>query len=77
MWLITIDAIAVALALTLPLAFTIPFALCTKVVAEHSSENKILFWREFVKRAGNDEPDSLQALAPTKIDVQVLLSGGL
>ena len=81
MWLIAIDTFAIALALTLSLTlsltFTIPLALCTNVVAEHSAEDKILFWREFVQWAGDDEPDSFQALAPAEIDVQILLSGWL
>ena len=77
MWLITIDAWSVALALTSAFTFTKPFTLCADVVAEHSSEYKIFLWREFVQWTGDDEPYSLQTFAPTEIHVKVLLSGGL
>ena len=37
MWLILFDALVVAFTLT------IPFALCAEVVAEHGTEDKVLF----------------------------------
>ena len=74
MWLILVDAMSVALALTLSFTFAIPFALCTEVVAEHSSEDEVLFGCELIQRTGDDEPDGLQTLSPSEIHVQVLLS---
>ena len=77
MWLILVDAFAVAFTLASFFTLTIPFALCADVVAEHSSEDEVLFGRELVQRTGDDEPDGLQTLAPSEVHVQVLLSCGL
>ena len=54
--------------------FTVAFALCAEVIAEHGSEDKIFFRCEFVEWTGNDESDSLQAFAAPEVNVQVLLS---
>ena len=70
MWLIFVDAL-------ITFTFAIPFALCADVIAEHRSEDKILFWREFVQWTSDNESDSIQTLAPTEIHIHVLLSGGL
>ena len=48
MWLILVDAFAVAFTLASFFTLTIPFALCADVVAEHSSEDEVLFGRELV-----------------------------
>ena len=61
----------------LTFSLTIPLALRTNVVAEHGTKDKILLWRKLVQWTGDDKPDSLQTLAPTKIHVQVLLPDGL
>ena len=77
MWLILIDAISIAcpVASTFALlALAVPFTLCADVVAEHSAEDKVLFRCEFVQWTGDYEPDSLQTLAPSEVNVQVLLS---
>ena len=74
MWLILVDAMSVALALTLSFTFAIPFALCAEVVAEHRPKDKILFWCELVQRTCDDKPYGFQALAPSEVDIQVLLS---
>ena len=59
MWLIFVYTLAVAFTLTSVLTLTISFALCTEVVAEHGTEDKVLFGRELVQWTGNDEPDGL------------------
>ena len=77
MWLITVDTLAITLAIAFALAlltFAIPFALCAEVVAEHGTEDEVLFGRELVQRTGDDKPNGLQTLAPPEIHVQVLLS---
>ena len=77
MWLITVDTLAIALPIAFTLAlltFAIPFALGAEVVAEHRPKDKILFGRELVQRTGDDEPDGFQTLAPSEIDIQVLLT---
>ena len=51
--------------------------MCADVVAEHGAEDKVLLGGELVQRTGDDEPDSLQTLAPSEIHVQVLLACGL
>ena len=71
MWLILFDALVVAFTLT------IPFALCAEVVAEHGTEDKVLFGCELVQRTGDDESDGFQTLATPEIHVQVLLASGL
>ena len=71
MWLILFDALVVAFTLT------IPFALCAEVVAEHGTEDKVLFGCELVQRTGDDEPDGFQTFATPEIHVQVLLTSGL
>jgi len=79
--LILVDTLAVAfpvaLAFTSVLALTISFALCTEVVAEHGTEDKVLFGCELVQRTGDDEPYGLQTLAPSEVHIQVLLACGL
>ena len=77
MWLILVDAMSVALALTSVLTFAVAFALCANVVAEHGAKYKILFGRELVQWTCDDEPNGLQTLAPPEIHVQVLLASGL
>ena len=80
MWLITVDTLAITLAIAFALSlltFAIPFALCAEVVAEHRPKDKILFWCELVQRTCDDKPYGFQALAPSEVDIQVLLSCGL
>ena len=55
-----------------PLA--IAFTLGADVIAEHGTEDKILFGRELAQWAGDDEPNGLQALASPEVEVQILLS---
>ena len=77
MWLILVDAFAVAFTLASFFTLTIPFALCADVVAEHGSKDEVLFGRELVQWTCDDKPDGLQTLAPSEVHVQVLLSGRL
>ena len=77
MWLILVDAMSVTLTFTTVFTLAVAFALCADVVAEHGAEDKILLRGELVQRTGDDEPDSLQTLAPSEIHVQILLSCGL
>ena len=77
MWLILVDALAtlsLTRTLTLSLTLTISFALRAKVIAEHSSEDEVLFGRELVQRTGDDEPDGLQALAPPEVYILIVSS---
>ena len=69
-------ACSVASALAL-LTLAIPFALCAEVIAEHGTEDKILFGCELMERTSDKETDSLQALAPSKVHIHVLSSGRL
>ena len=77
MWLILVDAMSVTCPVASTLAlFTlaVAFALCADVIAEHGSENEILFRCEFVEWTGNDKSDGLQAFASPEVNVQVLQS---
>ncbi len=81
MWLILVEvfslASAIALTVASALTLTIPLALGTNVVAEHGTENEVLLRREQIQRTGDDEADSLQAFAPSEIDIQVVPTSGL
>ena len=74
MWLILVDAMSVALALTLSFTFAIPFALCADVVAEHGAEDEIFFRCEFVQRTGDNESNGLQALTSSEVNILILSS---
>ncbi len=76
MWLILIDAMSIALALTftIVLALAVPFALCAEVVAEHGTEDEVLFGREFVQWTRDDEADSLQTFTSPEINILILSS---
>ena len=74
MWLILVDAFAVAFTLASFFTLTIPFALCADVVAEHGAEDEIFFRCEFVQRTRNDESDSLQALTSSEVNILILSS---
>ena len=41
------------------LALAIAFTLCADIVAEHGSEDEVLFWRKLVQRTGDDESNGL------------------
>lgn len=81
MWLILVEAFSLASAIALTVAsaltLTIPLALGTNVVAEHGTENEVLLRRKQIQRTGDDEADSLQTLAPSEIDIQVVATSGL
>ena len=81
MWLILVEAFSLTCAIALTVAFdltlTIPLALGANVVAEHGTENEVLLRREQIQRTGDDEADSLQAFAPSEIDIQVVPTSGL
>ena len=51
--------------------------MCAEVVAEHGSQDKILFGGKLVQRTGDDEPDGLQTFASSEVNIQVLSSGWL
>jgi len=70
----TLFALALALTLTLSFTLTVPFTLCTDVIAEHGTEDEVLFGRELVQRTGDDEPDGLQALAPPEVYILIVSS---
>ena len=76
MWLILIDAMSIALALTftIVLALAVPFALCAEVVAEHGTEDEVLFGREFVQWTRDDEAGSLQTFTSPEINILILSS---
>ena len=61
------------------LTFTlaVSLALCTDVVAEHGSEDEILFGRQLIERTGNEQADGIETFTATEIDVHVLLASGL
>jgi hypothetical protein len=75
--LVLVDTLAIAFTLTSILTLAISFALCTEVVAEHGSEDEVLFGCELIQWTSNDEPDGIQTLAPPEINIQILLSGRL
>ena len=58
----------------LALTFTIPFTLCTDVVAKHGSEDEVLFGRQLIERTGNEQTDGIETFAATEIDVHVLFA---
>ena len=76
MWLILIDAMSIAFALTFTtvLALAITFALCADVVAEHGTEDKILFRREFVQWTSDDESDGLQTFTSPEVNILIMSS---
>ena len=63
-----------ALALTASLALTIAFTLGTEVITEHRAEDKVLFWCELVKRASDNQSDSIETFLATKVEIEVVLS---
>ena len=66
------------LAISAPsLTFTVPFTLCTDVVAEHGSEDEVLFGRQLIERTRNEQADGIETFAATEIDVHVLFASGL
>ena len=66
------------LAISAPsLTFTIPFALCTDVVAEHGSKDEVLFRCQLIQWTGYKQTDSIETFAATEIDVHVLFASGL
>ena len=66
------------LAISAPsLTFTVPFALCTDVVAEHGAEDEVFLGRQLVKRTGDKQTDGIETFAATEVDVHVLLASGL
>ena len=75
--LILIDTMSVACSFAPVLTFAIAFALCAEVVAEHGSQDKILFGGKLVQRTGDDEPDGLQTFASSEVNIQVLSSSWL
>ena len=81
MWLIFVDTMTVAcsaaLAFASVLTFAVSFALCADVISEHSTENEVLLGSQLMQRTGDDEPDGLQTLASSEIDVHVLSSSRL
>ena len=80
MWLISVDTLSIALSITFALALltlAVPFTLCAEVIAEHSSEDKILFGRELMERTCDKETDSLQTLTSPKVHIHVLSFGRL
>ena len=77
MCLILIDAMAIACPLTSALALltlAVPFALCADVVAEHGTEDKILFRREFVQWTSDDESDGLQTFTSPEVNILIMSS---
>ena len=57
--------------------FTVPFTLCTDVVAKHGSKDEVLFGRQLIERTGNEQTDGIETFTATEIDVHVLLASGL
>ena len=61
----------------LSLTFTVPFTLCTDVVAKHGSEDEVLFGRQLIERTRNEQTDGIETFATTEIDVHVLFASWL
>ena len=58
------------LAISAPsLTFTVPFALCTDVVAEHGAEDEVFLGRQLVKRTGDKQTDGIETFAATEVEV--------
>ena len=80
MWLISVDAMSIACPVTSALALltlAVPFTLCAEVVAEHGSEDEVLFGRQLIERTRNEQTDGIETFAATEIDVHVLFASGL
>ena len=58
-------------------SLAVSLALCTDVVAEHGSEDEVLFGRQLIVRTGNEQADGIETFATTEIDVHVLFASGL
>ena len=63
-----------ASAFTRRLSFTIALTLCTEVIAQHRAEDKVLFWRQFVERTGDNEADGIETFLATNIEIQVVFA---
>jgi len=59
------------------LALAEALALHSYVVAEHGSEDEILFGRQFVERTGDDEPDGIETLSASEEQIQPIVAHGL
>ena len=58
-----------------PAAFTLAIALTlrTEVVAQHGTEDEVLFGRETAEWLVNDHPHGIEALAASEIEIQTAL----
>lgn len=65
-------ALAVAVA-GFSLALAVAFALGADVVTEHGSEDKVLLGSQLVQWTSDNQPDSLQTLAPTEIQIDCVV----
>ena len=67
----------IASTFTRSLSFTIAFTLCTEVIAQHRTENKILLRRQFIERTGDNEANGIETFLATNIEIQVILTSRL
>ena len=64
-------------AFTRSLSFTIALTLCTEVIAQHRTEDKVLFGRQFVERTGDNETNGIETFLATNVEIQVVLASRL
>ena len=59
----------ITLPLTVTLTFTESLTLCTEVVAQHCTKDKIFLWCQFIKGTGDNEANRIETLLTTNIEV--------
>ena len=67
----------IASTFTRSLSFTIAFTLCTEVIAQHRTENKILLRRQFIEWTGDNEANGIEAFLTTNVEIQIVFASRL
>ena len=67
----------IAATFTRRLSFTIALTLCTKVIAQHRTKNKVLLRRQLVEWTGDYEANGIEAFLTTNIEIQIVLASRL
>ena len=67
----------IASTFTRSLSFTIAFTLCTEVIAQHRTENKILLRRQFIERTGDNEANGIETFLATNVEIQIVFASRL
>ena len=67
----------IASTFTRSLSFTIALTLCTEVIAQHRTENKVLLRRQFVERTGDNEANGIETFLATNVEIQIVFASRL